>query len=515
MNLKFLIPIIALSLTGLPQRSFAEPYYWCFNNPETTTGNCRDTSPTPSYLKYPSLEALRSYFEDYYTKTYGSYISKAAIWGTSGKTSHVHMLTVHRVYGTSIMDSSWTIHRGGNGCNTGLKYNAATGSCDSQSISQPKRELPSPAVNPSCSGKFAGNPLLISNGAKYQEFEDYKSPSGIGFKRIYSTTTKSWSHNFSDRLVISDISLVVERENGQQISFTVSGTTLAPDSNSQGSLTRDGQAYVFSAPDGWKIIFDSSGNLTQKITPSGQSYIVQKSQSGISIGGALGESYTITEDQFGQPTSFATATYNLKYNYDALRRLVSVTKNNAAIPSQTLAYADTRFPSYLTSIKDENGVVFASWTYDDKGRGLTSEHAGGAEHVAIAYNTDGSRTVTNGYGKKATYRFQVINGNSYITSIEGEPTPNCPASNSSFTYDAQGLMKTKTDAKGNITTYDYNDRGLETSRTEASGTPQARTVTTEWHPSLYLKTKVTEPDRITTYQYDTQGRQTGQTATPR
>ena len=102
-----------------------------------------------------------------------------------------------------------------------------------------------------------------------------------------------------------------------------------------------------------------------------------------------------------------------------------------------------------------------------------------------------------------------------ITSIEGQPTPNCPSSNSTFTYDAGGLLKTRTDAKGNLTTYDYNDRGLETSRTEASGTPQARTTTTEWHPTLFLKTKVTEPDRITTYQYDAQGRKTGQIVTPR
>ena len=65
--------------------------------------------------------------------------------------------------------------------------------------------------------------------------------------------------------------------------------------------------------------------------------------------------------------------------------------------------------------------------------------------------------------------------------------------------------------KGIVTTYDYNDRGLEVTRTEASGTAQARTVTTEWHPSLYLPLAVTEPDRITRYQYDAQGRQLSRT----
>ncbi len=36
--------------------------------------------------------------------------------------------------------------------------------------------------------------------------------------------------------------------------------------------------------------------------------------------------------------------------------------------------------------------------------------ANGAEKVTLAYNDDGSTTVTNEYGKQATYRFQVIQG---------------------------------------------------------------------------------------------------------
>lgn len=515
MNFKPLLPIVTIILTWLSNKAFAEPYYWCYSDPERTSNSCLDSSKYSSMLKYPNLEALRARLEADYTSMYGSYTSKATIRGTSGKLSYVNMLSVHKTNGSILMDFTWNIHRGGNGCATDLQYNASTGGCESTEISQPKKELPQPDTDSACTGKTAGNPVVIANGAKYQEFLDYPPKIGLGFKRFYSTTNKTWSHNYSDRLVVSDVSLVVERGNGQQISFTVSGSSILPDSIDQGTLTRNSQGYVYSSKDGWKISFNSAGTMTGKVSPNGTTYTVQKSQSGTTVTGPLGEIYTITEDQFGQPLGFSTQTYNLKFSYDALRRLVSVIKNSSPTPSQTLFYADTRFPSYLTSIKDENGVTFASWTYDDQGRGLTSEHAGGAEHVAIAYNADGSRTVTNGYGKSATYRFQVINGTSYITSIEGGPTPNCPASNSSFTYDAQGLLKTKTDAKGSITTYDYNNRGLETSRTEAAGTPEARTITTEWHPTLFLKTKITEPDRITTYRYDGQGRQTSFSTSPR
>uniref|UniRef100_UPI003C6E3637 RHS repeat domain-containing protein n=1 Tax=Pseudomonas viridiflava TaxID=33069 RepID=UPI003C6E3637 len=108
-----------------------------------------------------------------------------------------------------------------------------------------------------------------------------------------------------------------------------------------------------------------------------------------------------------------------------------------------------------------------------------------------------------------------IGGVKRIISIEGEPSPNCSVSNSRFTYNERGQVLTKTDARGLITTYDYNGRGLETSRTEASGTTLARTVTTEWDPERFLPIRVTEPDRITTYSYDVQGRELSRQTTSR
>ncbi|WBI25779.1 hypothetical protein PALA23_02677 [Pseudomonas aeruginosa] len=209
-----------------------------------------------------------------------------------------------------------------------------------------------------------------------------------------------------------------------------------------------------------------------------------------------------------------TSSTKVDLTYNQNGSLTKRTTNASGFKSEKdYHYENSQNPRLLTGITDENGARYATWTYDDQGRAISSEHANGAEKVSLAYNDDGSTTVTNEYGKQATYRFQVIQGIKRIVAIEGEPSPNCPSSNSTFTYDDQGLLTSKRDNNGNLTTYQYNARGLETSRTEAAGTPQARTVTTDWHPTLFLPVQVSEPGRITRYQYDAEGRKTGEAVT--
>ncbi|PAB25027.1 hypothetical protein CC205_01540 [Pseudomonas savastanoi pv. nerii] len=163
---------------------------------------------------------------------------------------------------------------------------------------------------------------------------------------------------------------------------------------------------------------------------------------------------------------------------------------------------------------NERGIVYASWEYDSLGRAVSSKHANESQKTEITYGT-GYSTVINSLGRKSIYHYEVIGGIQKITSIEGEPTPNCPYSNSTYTYNDRGLVLTKTDAKGLITTYEYNDRGFEISRTEASGTMLARTTTTEWDPDRFLPIRVIEPNRVTVYSYDNQGRELTRRSTSR
>ncbi|MCC6208978.1 MAG: hypothetical protein IT488_12620, partial [Gammaproteobacteria bacterium] len=58
-----------------------------------------------------------------------------------------------------------------------------------------------------------------------------------------------------------------------------------------------------------------------------------------------------------------------------------------------------------------------------------------------------------------------------------------------------------------------NGRGLETSRTETYGTPQARTITTTWHSTLALPALITESGKTTAFTYDSNGLLTQKTIT--
>lgn len=299
-----------------------------------------------------------------------------------------------------------------------------------------------------------------------------------------------------------------------------------------------------SRADGSIVTFQKVGNLWQPI--NGTAGIIEKIDSGISMWkltqrgtveeySAQGKLVTITAENgvkqqlyydaaTGALTSVQDSTGNtLSFTYDQ-GRIASVTTGNnrqhlftynsagsitdIKRPDNThrvYYYEDSRFPTYLTGITDERGVRFATWSYDAQGHAISSEHAGGADKTVFAFNADGSTTVTNALNKQTIYRFADIVGARRVTSVQGQPTANCLGTNQNYTYTAEGWLASKTDWNGNKTVFSYNAKGQEISRTEAYGSPVARTITTEWHPTLNLKTKVTEQDSETTYSYAANG----------
>ena len=134
----------------------------------------------------------------------------------------------------------------------------------------------------------------------------------------------------------------------------------------------------------------------------------------------------------------------------------------------------------MASYTQKSRHSLAQWTYDDAGHATASVHAGGADSTSASFAA-GNTTVTDALGTQRTYSFQMAFGRMRLTSIQ-QPCPACGSggtATTSWTYDANGFVASRTDFNGNVTTYINNSRGLETSRTEASGTPLARTIDTQ------------------------------------
>ena len=195
------------------------------------------------------------------------------------------------------------------------------------------------------------------------------------------------------------------------------------------------------------------------------------------------------------------------YAYDANKRLISVTYPDST--KRQYVYENPAYPNFLTGVIDENGNRFATWSYDATGRATTSQHAGGVDQFTVNYTfvSLGVASVTNPLGSKTNYLLQGING----SAKHAQETRSCPNCNVAFgtvasAYDANGNLTSQTDFNGNLAAYSYDlTRNLETSRTMASGSPVARTITTVWHPTFRLPVQITEPNRTTVFSYDAHG----------
>src|SRR5262245_58477365 len=114
----------------------------------------------------------------------------------------------------------------------------------------------------------------------------------------------------------------------------------------------------------------------------------------------------------------------------------------------------------------KKGVRFATWTYDAEGRAVSSKHAGDVDETTLAFNVDGSVTVTRPLGKQITYEFATVGSRPKVTTIEQQASANTPAATATYTYDANAYVASYTDFEGNLTTYTHNSKGQQTSRTE-------------------------------------------------
>ena len=227
--------------------------------------------------------------------------------------------------------------------------------------------------------------------------------------------------------------------------------------------------------------------------------------------GPFGHTLTFNYQIDGKLAEINTSDGVIQYDYDTSGNLISVTYTDGS--TNLYHYENSVFLHHLTGITDEKGKRFASWDYDGQGKVTRSEHAHQSEQVALTYNDNGTTTISDALGTVSIYHFDWIKGSLKVAKITGERCSTCGNGDmKERSYDTHGFLASDTDWNGNLTTYTRDATGLELSRTEASGTAEARIISTEWHADFRVPVRITQPGKVTEYRYDAHGRLLSQTA---
>ena len=366
---------------------------------------------------------------------------------------------------------------------------------------------------PSCDSNvspYVGNPIHAGTGNKYQAVKDYSNASGFTFTRYYNSLDENdiglgvgWRHTLSRSLTIDSSKVEAQRADGKVYTFT---------KDASGNWTTDPDTPVTLSSDtaGWTY---QQGEHAESYNAQGQL---------ISISDANGVKYTLTYNSNGDLEKVTDRYYRqITFSYTSTQKLLTVsflagesvtysydTNNNlikaeyADGTSRQYLYEDTRFPHALTGRVDENGQQISNYEYDDKGRGILTEKAGGINRFTLVYNDDGTTTVTDPSGAVRIYHFETIHNVTKVVKIDSPSCTSCSTDTDAATYDENGFIASKTDKNGNVTSYINNAEGLQTSRTEAVGTPEERIITTAWDVGLRKPVKITEPGKITEFTYE-------------
>ena len=388
-------------------------------------------------------------------------------------------------------------------------------------------------------GARVGNPVNLLDGCKSQRELDYRSrtPGGLEVERFYNSagyfkfdvsperSTDVWRTTWDRRIVpppvAGNVLAYAQRADGSILVFLPSGREMH---NGQGGgaalLQRLTDAAGATA--GWRLTtassdietYDAAGRLQAVTLRAGWTYALAYGTDGklVTVTDTFGGKLTFTYDAAGRSSGFvAPGDRAYAYGYDAQGRLVSVTYPDNTV--RTYHYEDVNFVHALTGITDENRVRFATWSYDSSGRANSSQHAGGAEAVTLYYRLvfhDGQRWPDH-CGRFVRHRLAPTPIRS-SAAWRASGTQRMGRRSVTSTFDANGNLATFRDANGIQTNYTYDlARNLEISRTEAYGTPLARTIATQWHPVHRLPARITAPSgiggvsEVTDFVYDPQG----------
>ncbi|AST29496.1 RHS repeat domain-containing protein [Ralstonia pseudosolanacearum] len=361
-------------------------------------------------------------------------------------------------------------------------------------------------------GSSAELPVTLA----YQSYSIYRASDGA------AQWTSNWQRSLDTSAVTySNAQVTVLRDDGSVYGFRQSGAAWTA------SGTQDMLSSITDAngkTTGWQYTvvntgavetYDASGKLQSVRDRNGRTTTLSYNAANqlTTVTAPSGRSLSFAYDGQNRVASVTAPDGAITgYGYNGAGMLSSVTRPGGAV--RQYVYEDSRFPTALTGIIDENGSRYATYAYDDQGRAISSTLAGGANQYQFQYGDNYQTTVTDPTGKTSVYTFLKQNGVLLPTSISA-PCGLCGSTRQSSSYDANNNLIQETDYNGTVTTHTYDGQKREIRRVDGAGTTSARTTTTVWHPQFWnLPTQIALPTKLQSYSYDSNGNLTSYSETP-
>lgn len=256
------------------------------------------------------------------------------------------------------------------------------------------------AFCPACS-----RPISLSTGDVFIKQTDIRIPGiggGLQLVRIWNSTWPStqsafqvglfgpnWRSNFEERVFVgSDNYIKYARGDGSFWSFGTGAPewSVAAPANAGATLVQGATNWTLTLKDGEQRLFDNTnGKLIAIIDRNGNTTQLTYD--------AVGRLTTVTDPasrhlyfSYASQTSLLVTSVtsdfgvSVSYSYDGQGRLLQVTE-----PDQSTLNFDYNAQSLIADVKDTNGKILESHTYDSSGRGLTGSRANGVEAVTLTY----------------------------------------------------------------------------------------------------------------------------------
>ncbi|MBV6863323.1 DUF6531 domain-containing protein [Xanthomonas euvesicatoria] len=279
---------------------------------------------------------------------------------------------------------------------------------------------PSGSQNSGGNPGMVGNPCDVKTGEKFQAERDFDL-GWLALTRYYHSGIAlntggfgpGWTFSHSLHVTIQGDVLGLVEGSGYAVPFRKVGSDYRAANASGERIIANGGQWALYRQDAI-YSFDAKGKLISRMAEdgSGLAYAYNargRLQSITSLQGRSIQLVYANDSDDALITGIVSGGVQLaSYGYDQ-QRLVTVTYADGK--GRTYHYEDTRFPRHLTGVTTEDGQRFSTFTYDDAGRAISSQHAGGVDGVTLVYLSTGT-AVTDALGNTVDYTMTTAGGES-------------------------------------------------------------------------------------------------------